>query len=89
MLVICCPWCGDRDEVEFHYGGQARVAYPEDPNALDDAAWAGYLFIRDNPRGRFVERWSHASGCRRWFDVVRDTTTNEFESAPARKPVTP
>ena len=49
MLLIPCPWCGPRDETEFHYGGQAHVAYPEDPDALDNAAWAEYMFMRDNP----------------------------------------
>ena len=34
MLLIRCPWCGDRDEIEFRYGGQAHLAYPEDPEAL-------------------------------------------------------
>jgi len=37
MLLIRCPWCGDRDEVEFSYGGQAGVAYPSDPSALSHA----------------------------------------------------
>jgi heterotetrameric sarcosine oxidase delta subunit len=83
MLLIPCPWCGPRDEVEFHYGGQAGVAFPADPDALDDAAWAEYLFFRDNPKGPFGERWVHSAGCRRWFDVVRDTVTHEFLAAPA------
>lgn len=78
MLLIRCPWCGDRDEVEFSYGGQAHVDYPKDPHALDDKAWGEFLFVRDNPYGRFAERWVHTSGCRRWFSVVRDTTTNEM-----------
>ena len=78
MLLIPCPWCGERDETEFRYGGQAHVPYPADPDALDDAAWARYLFFRDNPKGRFAERWYHAAGCRRWFDTVRDTVTYEF-----------
>ena len=51
MQLIPCPWCGPRDEVEFHYGGQAHVPYPEDPQALDDEAWARYVFFRDNPKG--------------------------------------
>ena len=34
MLLIACPNCGPRDETEFHYGGQAHVAYPENPDAL-------------------------------------------------------
>ena len=38
MLRIPCPWCGNRDEVEFRYGGQAQVAHPPEPGALDDAA---------------------------------------------------
>jgi heterotetrameric sarcosine oxidase delta subunit len=74
MLSIPCPWCGPRDETEFHYGGQAHVPYPADPDALDDAAWSAYLFVRANPRGEVRERWSHAAGCRRWFNVVRDTS---------------
>ncbi|MEU1194489.1 sarcosine oxidase subunit alpha family protein [Streptomyces sp. NPDC005859] len=78
MLLIPCPWCGPRDEAEFHYGGQAHVPYPEDPSALGDEDWARYLFFRDNPKGPFAERWSHAAGCRRWFNAVRDTSTNEI-----------
>jgi heterotetrameric sarcosine oxidase delta subunit len=75
MLLLSCPWCGPRDETEYHYGGQAHVAHPEDPAALSEEQWAEYLFYRDNPRGPFAERWAHAGGCRRWFNVVRDTAT--------------
>ncbi|RSN06301.1 ferredoxin [Streptomyces sp. WAC 01325] len=78
MLLIPCPWCGPRDEAEFHYGGQAHVPYPQDPASLSDEEWARYLFFRDNTKGPFAERWSHASGCRRWFNAVRDTSTNEI-----------
>ncbi|WP_458247894.1 sarcosine oxidase subunit alpha family protein [Streptomyces sp. MAI_2237] len=78
MLLISCPWCGPRDESEFHYGGQAHVPYPQDPSALTDEEWARYLFFRANPKGPFAERWSHATGCRRWFNAVRDTATNEI-----------
>lgn len=80
MLLITCPWCGPRDEIEFHYGGQAGVAYPADPRVLTDAQWADYVFVRDNPKGRFAERWCHAMGCRCWFDAVRDTATHEIVS---------
>ncbi|MEV1068408.1 sarcosine oxidase subunit alpha family protein [Streptomyces sp. NPDC050263] len=78
MLLIPCPWCGPRDEAEFHYGGQAHVPYPQDPASLTDEEWARYLFFRDNPKGPFAERWTHAAGCRRWFNAVRDTSTNEI-----------
>jgi heterotetrameric sarcosine oxidase delta subunit len=87
MLLIACPYCGERDETEFHYGGQAHVAYPADPEALTDAEWAEYLFVRANPKGPFAERWSHAAGCRRWFNVVRHTVTHEILAVyPAGQP---
>ena len=76
MLLIPCPWCGRRDESEFKYGGEAHITRPKDPQALSDAAWADYVFMRANPSGRFLERWVHSAGCRRWFNVVRDTTSN-------------
>jgi sarcosine oxidase, subunit delta len=77
MMLLSCPWCGPRDEAEYHYGGQAHVPYPESPGDLSDEEWAEYLFFRDNPKGPFAERWSHSVGCRRWFNVVRDTATYE------------
>jgi heterotetrameric sarcosine oxidase delta subunit len=78
MLLIRCPWCGEREETEFTYGGQAGIAYPADPAALDDEQWAQWLFFRDNPKGAFAERWVHTHGCRRWFSLTRDTVTNEI-----------
>lgn len=78
MLLITCPWCGPRDEIEFRYGGQAHLAYPDDPAALSDSEWAEFLFMRDNPKGVWAERWAHAAGCRRWFNALRDTSTHRF-----------
>lgn len=78
MLLVDCPECGPRDETEFRYGGEAHVAYPADSMDLSDAQWAEYLFFRGNPKGPFAERWLHAMGCRRWFNVVRDTSTYEI-----------
>lgn len=85
MQLIPCPWCGPRDEAEFQYGREAGVPYPSDPAALDDEAWARYLYVRANPRGELTERWYHQSGCRCWFTLTRDTVTYRF-AAPA--PVT-
>ena len=87
MLLIACPWCGERDETEFHYGGQAHVAYPADPAALTDAEWGAYLFVRANPKGDFAERWVHTAGCRRWFNVIRHTVTHDISAVyPAGRP---
>jgi len=76
MLKLTCPYCGERAEIEFQYGGQAHIARPEAPDTLSDADWADYVFMRDNPRGPFAERWMHAAGCRRWFNVTRDTASH-------------
>ena len=78
MLLIPCPWCGPRDETEFHCGGEAHRTRPPDPGALDDAAWGGYLFLRCNPKGLQRERWVHRHGCRRWFNVVRHTVNHQI-----------
>ena len=78
MLLIPCPWCGPRDETEFSCGGEAHIARPDDPDALSDAEWADYLYMRANPKGRHRERWVHAQGCRRWFNVERDTVSHEI-----------
>ncbi len=84
MLLIECPHCGPRAQIEFTYGGDASVKRPDDPDKLDDRAWFDHVYFRDNPRGRHVEWWQHSAGCRAWIQVERDTLTHEvFESAPA------
>jgi sarcosine oxidase subunit delta len=81
MLLIPCPWCGPRDEVEFRYGGEAHIARPEHPEELDDAAWADYLHMRANPKGALAERWVHITGCGRWFNLLRDTLSHRILAA--------
>ena len=78
MLIINCPYCGPRDESEFVCGGEAHIARPLSENSISDAEFADYLFLRDNPKGLFLERWLHTAGCRRWFNVARDTVTHEI-----------
>ncbi|MFQ5993904.1 MAG: sarcosine oxidase subunit delta [Acidiferrobacterales bacterium] len=78
MLLIKCPWCGERDEHEFSYGGEAHIARPEHPEELSDEEWADYVFMRSNPKGPFCERWAHTLGCRRWFNIQRDTFTHQI-----------
>lgn len=80
MLMIKCPWCGERDESEFSYGGEAHIVRPLKPQDLSDAEWADYLFMRKNTRGVHREQWVHSAGCRRWFNVVRDTVSYEIRS---------
>ena len=80
MLLIECPWCGPREESEFSYGGEAHIARPAAPDSLSDTEWADYLFMRKNSRGRHLEQWSHSGGCRRWFNVERNTVSYRITS---------
>jgi len=78
MMLFSCPNCGPRNETEFHYGGQAHVSYPEHPEELTDREWGEYLFYRQNTRGLFAERWVHSAGCRKWFNMLRDTVSYDI-----------
>ena len=78
MMLIDCPFCGPRDETEFSCGGEAHIARPLAENKISDAEFADYLFMRDNPKGLFLERWRHSAGCRRWFNMARDTVSHEI-----------
>jgi sarcosine oxidase subunit delta len=78
MLLIPCPYCGPRSEEEFSYGNEAHIARPEVPDTLSDEDWAAFVFLRANTKGLFLERWVHTHGCRRWFNVARDTVSYEI-----------
>jgi sarcosine oxidase, subunit delta len=78
VLLIRCPWCGDRAEIEFRHAGEAHIARPADPTALSDADWAAYLYLRENPRGWHRERWRHVHGCGRFFNALRHTRTDRI-----------
>lgn len=80
MLLISCPWCGPREESEFSYGGEAHIARPIDTDAMNDEQWGDYLFMRKNPRGLHKEQWMHTFGCRRWFNIERNTLTYQIKT---------
>lgn len=76
MLRIACPHCGPRDEVEFHYRGDASLARPaaEAPGE----AFETYVYERGNPAGWHLEWWQHVAGCRQVLKVLRHTVTHEI-----------
>jgi sarcosine oxidase subunit delta len=76
MLLITCPFCGARPELEFTYRGQAHIERPGDPSSVDDAQWTAVLYDRDNTKGALAERWRHTYGCGRFFNAVRNTFTD-------------
>ncbi len=83
MLLIPCPWCGPRSQIEFTYGGDANVHRPA-PDA-SEAAWADYVYFRDNRCGAHDELWYHGAGCRSWFRVRRDTRTHDILGSGAAR----
>lgn len=77
MLLIPCPYCGQRPEIEFAYGGQAHIARPTGAG-ITDQAWADFLYVRSNVKGVQAERWRHVHGCGQFFNALRDTTSDRF-----------
>jgi sarcosine oxidase subunit delta len=82
MQRFPCPFCGLRDETEFHFGAEAGKARPEPAPEVSDAAWAEYLYGQDAPRGPAREVWVHLI-CGEFFVMTRDTVTREVLSAEA------
>ena len=80
MIRINCPYCGERDHSEFTYGVEADLVRPKQPTELSDDQWAEYLFMRKNIKGLQYERWNHSHGCRRWFNMSRDTSNDQIYS---------
>ena len=79
MFHIHCPYCDEyREEEEFHPRGQAHLARPATPDTNTDDEWGGYLFFRDNERGIHHELWVHSVGCRKFFNITRNTATYEI-----------
>ena len=47
-------------------------------------------------KGTFAERWVHSTGCRQWFNMLRDTVTYDIQAVypmgqlrPATGPTAP
>ena len=75
-MRITCPHCGERDQREFTYRGDAtalaRPAESDGPQAWDD-----YLHNRNNPAGLTWDMWYHTP-CATWLVVNRNTVTHEI-----------
>jgi sarcosine oxidase subunit delta len=76
MLLITCPYCGSRPEIEFRNMGEAHIMRPT--LAVTDQDMAEFLYLRTNPKGLIAERWRHIHGCARFFNAVRHTVTDKF-----------
>ena len=79
MLLIPCPWCGPRPEIEFRHAGEANLAR-RGGEGMTDREWGDYLYARDNTKGRTFERWRHVHGCGCFFNAERDTVTDRISA---------
>ena len=83
MLLINCPHCGLRAQIEFTYERTVdSVVQPDAPAAEAMER----LFSRANPRGLDDEVWRHSFGCRAWLVLTRHRVTHEIAAIRAVGP---
>lgn len=75
MQLFPCPFCGSRDETEFHFGGEAGKVRPEPAGETDATRWSRYLHVNANPKGATSEIWVHDT-CGEFFLMERDTLSH-------------
>jgi sarcosine oxidase subunit delta len=74
VMRLTCPFCGPRGIEEFSYFADATVHRPT--AAATPNEWVNYVYLRENPAGPHSELWYHASACRQFLKVERDTRTH-------------
>lgn len=85
MQIFTCPFCGPRDEREFHFAAEAGKTRPDTTQQIDAETWATYLHAQRNDKGRTREVWMHLP-CSELFLMERDSVTMEvFSTHPLRK----
>ncbi|MEZ5783827.1 MAG: sarcosine oxidase subunit delta [Rhizobiaceae bacterium] len=86
MQLFPCPFCGLREESEFHYGAEAGNVRP-DAGFVSADQWSDYLHMRDNPKGATREIWVHLT-CGEFFMMERDTVTHRVMGSTGLEDVT-
>ena len=84
MLLIPCPYCGERDESEFSYGGGSRD-YPSlgEDHSIND--WFQSVYFPKLDQNTLSEYWYHNAGCEQWFELKRDLVTHKIELVSSQK----
>ena len=87
MQRFSCPFCGSRNETEFHFVVETGHTRPEPAERVSDEEWAKYLYMHKAVKGRSKEIWLHLT-CGEYFILHRDTVTREVlesEALPGRE----
>ena len=74
MQRFPCPFCGFRNEREFHFVAEAGKTRPDTTGSVSDEDWGAYLHRQRNPLGPSEEIWVHLP-CQELFAMTRDTGT--------------
>ncbi len=74
MQIFTCPFCGDRDEREFHFVAEAGKMRPDTTAKISAQDWAAYLHSHRNEKGRVREVWMHTT-CAELFLMERDSVS--------------
>ncbi|MBT1159585.1 sarcosine oxidase subunit delta [Aminobacter anthyllidis] len=83
MHLICCPFCGNRDETEFRFAVEAGKRRGSVSSSPDE--WAKYLYFQNNVKGDTREVWMHLT-CGELFILSRNSVTHSIHgSEPVRK----
>ncbi len=85
MQIFTCPFCGARNETEFHFLAEAGKTRPDTAGEISDAEWARYLYAQRNDKGHVREVWMHKT-CGELFILERDSVTMRvLGTTPLRK----
>ena len=82
MITVPCPWCGERNSMEFRAVGESKKR--PDVNTASPEEWRTYLYTKTNLADWVTETWYHRAGCRRYLAIERHTVTNVIRVS--RKP---
>ena len=82
MQIFPCPFCGDRNETEFHFAGELGKVRPDTTGDISATDWSTYLFTQRNEKGAVHEVWMHTP-CAELFVLERDSVSMEVTGSRA------
>ena len=84
-MRITCPLCGERDQREFTWSGDA-IALDRPAREAGPEVWDAYIHLRANPAGLTRDLWYH-DACGAFVVLERDTVTHAIHSAALAREV--
>ena len=78
MLLIPCPYCGPRPEIEFTYGGEAHIARPPTRPRSPTRHGPSSSTCAPTRRACTPSAGGTLHGCGRFFNALRDTVSDTF-----------